>query len=736
MKNPPAWFTPQWEAEMRREMGTMARYLTQAMAPDGTYPGYKDPLRDLAESSVGPNGYMSKCVPEALVDPHNEPVVKNLLAHAAVADPGFTSQAFPYGGYYLMRENWSPESRFLYFHDFRPGENGLWRHHKNIFVQAFGQRMLTAFRWESPLLVDGAGHMYEPLTDLYPESYGDQRGLFGSHSQKSAWQEPLPNRWFTSPQFDLAEGSLRIPFAERFADKPPIFIDDVAHDRQVFFLREAAAWIVVDRVAARDDHDYQILWGFEADRIVPKNWDTDWRNRGKQPPPPRENAYSSDQIQADPAAGAIRTTSPTRPNLSIYHAASTPLHLKQGEILQNDDAMFGNTFRAGPTFKGHGPFVVASLLYPRRAGAPDIKSFQPVKSDAFAGFDAQTPEGFHIAFRAAPRSTDFDLEGVQASASSLLLSISPARSLSGIALDCAKFSLRGKSLTPPGQDFEFVEKSGGEVVFTPIFRPMAPVRILPSSDVFLGSVDVTFEHPEKDVDIHYTIDGSEPGLKSPIFTKPVRLDQSATVRAVAIRRQGGTPPPNVDGTLQSAPASAFFRRVDAYWPAASVKNPQPGLAARYYEDDWSLSLIKLPILQPLASGVAASWMDTSLKRESGKAFAFDFSGYLKVPQDGVYTFHGPWEMFDVGEQPGYDLIVEVDGQRWNPATRAHGHATWSVPLAEGYHAISLRYVDLRPAADEATFEFQFDGEKPEVLLSGPDLPAAPVPSAWLFHQPK
>lgn len=733
MKNPPPWFTKDWIAESERERRIMARYLIHSIAPDGTLPGYKDPERDLLMSTIGKDGYITKSLPSALTDPVNKAVVANLLAKSAVEDPGYTSEAFPYGGYYIMRENWNRDARYLYFHDYRPAENGNWRHHKNIYLQAFGQRMLNSFRWESPLLVDGAGNMHESLFDLYPEEL-KKRGIFGTHAEHSAWQEPLPSRWHTSARFDLAEADLKMPYAQKFDDKPPVFVDDVAHARQVVFLRDAGAWIVTDRITAGKPHDYRLVWGFEPDRLNPPGWEKDFRNKNKKEGLPREEAYSKEQIVVDAKSRAIRTENPKRPNLSIYHAASLPIQLKPGDITQNNDAMFGNNYQTGPRFRMDRSAVVASLLYPRNTGAADMAEFVPVAVPDGAAFDAKTPEGVAVQYRAGLAGRDLEAGPVKARAATLVVSRPPGRPLAGIALDCTELHVDGTAVAVPSADFEFSVDTSGKTTFENIRRPMPPVRILPERNVFVGEVEATFEHPAKDVDIRYTLDGSEPTVQSPLYTKPVRLTQSATVRAVAFRHGLKTTPITTDSTQASVSSSAFFTKAPSYWPAIRDGGSKPGLVYRYFEDDWSLSILKLPILKPLAEGVASKWMDISAVKKNANTYALVYEGFLKVPKNGIYTFHGPWEFYDVGERAAYDLQITVDGRVWYPSTKAHNYGNWSIPLAEGSHALKVTYVDIRRGTKLATFPTSFNGEKPEIRFSGPGLEPGEVPAAWLFYK--
>ena len=190
----------------------------------------------------------------------------------------------------------------------------------------------------------------------------------------------------------------------------------------------------------------------------------------------------------------------------------------------------------------------------------------------------------------------------------------------------------------------------------------------------------------------------------------------------------------MDSTLASVPSTAIYNKEPALWPAQPESSVKPGLALRYFEDDWTLSLIKLAIIKPLSEGIASQWMDVAARRENPNSYAFIYDGFLKVPKDGIYTFHGPFELLDVGQRAGYDIQLEVDGRKWYPATRAHNYGNWSIPLAAGSHSIKLIYVDIRRGTKQATFPSSFKGEKPELLLSGPDLPPQPVPTAWLFHK--
>jgi hypothetical protein len=68
-------------------------------------------------------------------------------------------------------------------------------------------------------------------------------------------------------------------------------------------------------------------------------------------------------------------------------------------------------------------------------------------------------------------------------------------------------------------------------------RPvLAPPVIEPAGGDFRGSVRITISHDDPSAEVRYTLDGSPPGPSSPRYEGPVRLGETATVRARAFKR--------------------------------------------------------------------------------------------------------------------------------------------------------------------------------------------------------
>jgi hypothetical protein len=165
-----------------------------------------------------------------------------------------------------------------------------------------------------------------------------------------------------------------------------------------------------------------------------------------------------------------------------------------------------------------------------------------------------------------------------------------------------------------------------------------------------------------------------------------------------------------------------------------------GLTANYYEGDWKLSAMFLNPYSPFKQGPVPELFDLSLRRPVTNNYAFIYTGYLDIPQEGVYNFYAPVEMYCPKFDAGYDLRVFLDNEEWYPGTRLHNLGVWSVPLERGKHQLRVIYADMRPGQAQwqypyAEFEaFQvWRGEKPVLEISGPGLEKQPLPAKMLFH---
>jgi len=168
-----------------------------------------------------------------------------------------------------------------------------------------------------------------------------------------------------------------------------------------------------------------------------------------------------------------------------------------------------------------------------------------------------------------------------------------------------------------------------------------------------------------------------------------------------------------------------------------------GATCEYYEGDWTDLYASFDGVDRVESGTADGLFDLDAVRTDG-TFGVSYSGYLRIPETGVYSIHAPREIVHHDIESGYVLRVAVgqdgDGLReWYPSTRQHAFGTWSVALSGGYHPFRVDFVDYREGAHEVLNSpaleatFVWDDTTPDLRISGPSVDEEPVPDDWLWQ---
>ncbi len=158
--------------------------------------------------------------------------------------------------------------------------------------------------------------------------------------------------------------------------------------------------------------------------------------------------------------------------------------------------------------------------------------------------------------------------------------------------------------------------------------------------VFMGSTQVRLTCSYPGVDLHYTLDGSAVGTASPRYSTPLVLSSSCTLRAAAV----------VKGEVCSRGVAQEFQHftADTLWPAQNPTTLHQGLSSQ---------------LSP-----------------SGR---LEWSGYLTVPEDGIYTFLLP-------VNTPLDVILDDQWALGHASGRAYEGARKSVGLKRGLHALRIQ----------------------------------------------
>lgn len=221
------------------------------------------------------------------------------------------------------------------------------------------------------------------------------------------------------------------------------------------------------------------------------------------------------------------------------------------------------------------------------------------------------------------------------------------------------------------------------------------------------TVRISLRAPIDGGEIRYTLDGSDPVRTSPRYVRPFDLPVTAEgvrVTARAFTREGRASPPR----------AATFRRTT--FRAADAVPPEqlaPGLRYEYYAASVRRAAA-LDTLTPARTDVvrrAARRGD-----ETAEQYGLRLSGWLRVPQDGLYEFA---LTSDDGStlSVGGALVVDNDGLH-GPEER-----TGMIALRAGPHPVLVRF-------------FQGGGGAALTLrVRTGDGPWRDIPAEWLAHRP-
>ena len=219
--------------------------------------------------------------------------------------------------------------------------------------------------------------------------------------------------------------------------------------------------------------------------------------------------------------------------------------------------------------------------------------------------------------------------------------------------------------------------------------------------IFIKNIDVSIKSDRQNVELRYTVDGSVPTIESHLISGPINLTETTTLSARCFR----------DGNPVSGTAKETFTKVIPD-DALDLNNEENGINFKYFEGKWE----KIPdfsILQPLDEGITK---DISLKKKkSPNYFGFEFSGFIRIPEDGVYTFY-------TSSDDGSDLYIDDKKVVDNDFQHGIEEKSGIIALKKGYHPIKVSF-----------FEFA-GGEDLKVYIKGPGMKKQLISDDLLYHE--
>ncbi len=189
------------------------------------------------------------------------------------------------------------------------------------------------------------------------------------------------------------------------------------------------------------------------------------------------------------------------------------------------------------------------------------------------------------------------------------------------------------------------------------------------------SVTITLAALVPDAEIRYTTDGADPTGESTLYTGPVQLPIDEAGVAVTARAF-------LSNGRASTPSAARFAKTSLR-PSVQIDSADlaTGLRYSYFEADVR-SVDGLAGRSPIHEGIAQSILLEYAERD--EYYGLVFNGYIRVPNDAIYTFS---LTSDDGSRLliGDATVIDHDGP--HAATERSG----MIALQAGYHPITVLF---------------------------------------------
>lgn len=174
----------------------------------------------------------------------------------------------------------------------------------------------------------------------------------------------------------------------------------------------------------------------------------------------------------------------------------------------------------------------------------------------------------------------------------------------------------------------------------------------------------------KGMKIHYTLDGSKPTKDSKVYTGPITVKKTTTLKAVMVAGD------KVSETVLQVSAKQFAQ--------PKVGSLVQGLDYQYAEGEWKKVPTNFNKLENVTKGKINNF-DLSV-RKRGDHFAVQYDGFIKLEKDGLYEFA-------TGSDDGSYLAIA--GARVVDNDGLHGYAIKKglVDLKAGIYPVTVGFVE-------------------------------------------
>lgn len=196
---------------------------------------------------------------------------------------------------------------------------------------------------------------------------------------------------------------------------------------------------------------------------------------------------------------------------------------------------------------------------------------------------------------------------------------------------------------------------------------------------FTDKTSLEFRTPRPVHKMVYTLDGSEPTVNSTQYTTPIEFTESGILKIRTVL---------VSGKMSKVRTITIEKQTLA--PAIKVANPKPGLKMAktygYYLNVEGLAnaeiwqTITIKSLREITNQEKADW---GISIRDFKPYAAIATGYIEIPEDGVYYFSSDNEEVWIDNK----LLINNRGE-----VKRFSRNDKSVALAKGLHEIKIVYL--------------------------------------------
>jgi len=415
---------------------------------------------------------------ERFPDPVATAIADQLWGQTTTPPPAFTSVAFPYSGYYVMREGWENSSPYLWLMAARAGSGHACENINAIDLIAYGRHLLTpagasSYGNRPGFVPEDQHHLIQGIDHYRDQSFSRNTVVVDGYSQNRLqdgnaentgsprFRTPAQNRWHSSAHFDFAEGQ----YADGYGNTTGVFID-ATHHRQVLYVKDAPLWIITDRMTSDQPHTYTQCWNFPAE----------YKARDFITP-----GFAESEVVIDATARVIHTTDPDGANLFLHHFSAQPVDYKK---------FFGTTdpYRGwqAPGIAGRrypkvdvqtswqgntGTSLMVTALLPVRGQQSPVVNSADLSQGSINGCRMVLENGMTVTYLATPTPMPLQENDIIATAEALLVTTTADGATRGIALGCDNLQINEKRQRLTARDFEFTLSAGTLHNVTPIIIP-------------------------------------------------------------------------------------------------------------------------------------------------------------------------------------------------------------------------------------------------------------------------